>query len=127
MAAEHDPRPGHPRRSRCRRRPAHQATEVGRDTAARGEGMTELSYDQLVAAVRAEGVDLREVSITSGGKTYPSRNMCRCHSGDVSQTRHVVGGSKVRAWAPEGHVTVHITAGDKGSRTVQQYILDILL
>lgn len=87
----------------------------------------ELSYDQLVAVVRAEGVDLREVNITSGGKNYNSRDMCRCHSGDVNQTYHVVGGNHVRGWAPDGDMTVHITAGDLGTRTPEQYILDILL
>lgn len=86
-----------------------------------------LSYDQLVAAVRAEGVNLSEVFLTSGGKTYNSRNMCRCHSGEVHQTAHQTGGSFVRSYNPDGTVIVHITAGDLGSRTPLQYILDILL
>lgn len=82
-----------------------------------------LTHDQLAAAVRAEGVTLIEFNVAG----YDSRKMCRCHSGDVKSTRHDLGGPLARAYDPKGDVTVHITAGDLGSRGLLQYCLDILV
>lgn len=72
-----------------------------------------LSYDQILAAFRWAGINYREYT--------GSRDRCRCHSGS-----HAAGGPLVRAWGPNVGTLVHITAGDLGSRTVEQYIRDII-
>lgn len=70
-------------------------------------------YDQILAALRAEGLTVIEVP--------GSRGRCRCHNGP-----HSGGGSLARPFAPSGDVMAHITAGNLGSRTPLQYIADII-
>jgi hypothetical protein len=71
------------------------------------------TYDQILRALRAEGLKVVEVP--------GSRGRCRCHSGP-----HSNGGPLVRAFAPTGDVMVHITAGGLGGRSPLQYIADII-
>ncbi len=72
-----------------------------------------MDYDTLKKVLVAEGLTVREYS--------GSRDRCRCHSGS-----HAAGGAKIRPWGPINGVMVHITAGNLGARTVQQYIRDII-
>lgn len=72
-----------------------------------------LTPDQLLAALKAEGLTVVEV---------PGwRDRCRCHAGS-----HAAGGPKVRAWGEIHGTVTHITGGDLGKRTVLEYIRDII-
>lgn len=70
--------------------------------------------DKLLQILRAEGLTVVEYT--------GWRDRCRCHTGSHSSA----GGTKIRPWEPIHGVTVHITAGGLGSRSVAQYIRDII-
>ena len=77
-------------------------------------GKPPLTPDQLLTALRAEGLTVRE---------FPGwRDRCRCHNGS-----HAKGGPTVRSWGPINGTMVHITAGGLGSRSVESYIRDIIV
>lgn len=72
-----------------------------------------MTYDQIVKALKAEGCTVVQYA--------GSRDRCRCHTGS-----HAAGGTKVRAWGPINGTMTHITAGNLGTRTVEQYIASII-
>lgn len=72
-----------------------------------------LSTTQLRTALIAEGLTVVEY--------VGWRDRCRCHTGS-----HQAGGATVRPWGPINGVTVHITAGGLGGRSVDRYIADII-
>lgn len=71
------------------------------------------TYDEILAALKAEGLQVIEVP--------GARGRCRCHNGP-----HDAGAPMVRSFAPTGDVMVHITAGDLSGRKPLQYIADII-
>lgn len=74
---------------------------------------TPYTYDQIIKALKAEGLVVHEYT--------GARDRCRCHTGS-----HAAGGTKVRPWGPFYGTYTHITAGNLGTRTVEQYIRDII-
>ena len=74
---------------------------------------TPLTYDQLVAALKTEGLT---VQLWPG-----SRDRCRCHSGSHDKGIGPTG----RQWGPVNGVMVHITAGT--ATGLDRYIANVLL
>lgn len=76
---------------------------------------TPLTPTQLLATFKAEGIVVRE---------YPGwRDRCRCHTGSHEKGEGWAG----RGWGTLNGQVTHITAGDLGTRTVEQYIASAIL
>ena len=73
-----------------------------------------LTPTQLLAALKAEGLTVREYS--------GWRDRCRCHAGSHERGQRPTG----RGWGSVHGTVVHITAGNLGSRSVETYIRDII-
>lgn len=74
---------------------------------------TPMTPDQLLTALRAEGLTVVEYA--------GWRNRCRCCSGN-----HKPGGPFVRGWGNVYGTVTHITAGGLGGRSVETYIANII-
>lgn len=76
---------------------------------------TPLTPTALLATFKAEGIAVREYS--------GWRDRCRCHTGGHEDGVGWAG----RGWGTLNGQVTHITAGDLGTRTVQQYIASAIL
>lgn len=75
-----------------------------------------MTPDQMLAAFKAEGIKVRE---------YPGwKTRCRCCPDNVN---HRLNGPYIRNWGDVNGMVQHITGGGLGSRTVEEYIRDIIL
>lgn len=74
-----------------------------------------MTPDQMLTALRAEGLTVREYT--------GWRGRCRCCPSNVP---HKTSGPYVRGWGDVNGTVVHITAGNLGSRSVETYIRDII-
>lgn len=75
---------------------------------------TPMTPTQLLTTLRAEGLTVKEYT--------GWRDRCRCHTGSHEKNEGWLGDTADRGWGTVNGTVTHITAGDLGTRTVEQYI-----